>query len=655
MDTQIQGVDLLRVLTLFVLIALSLLPSRSTDLKFIPIFKSLVVKIDRLSPARLAFLDAQLSYDIQSSSVINSGINYGVQLAAGTGDLEAILNLAGSNKIVLEPMTLSAPEGLRDQTWIQELSEQQKARLRVAENMQNTLSEHFSASLPSLPVENIEPDISKESEESKTLASSTFGRKIQGHIEITGGLAVTNDHHLEIRRRQEGIVKERGSVNLRDGTYEVAVEDFSGEIEARLVSESGHVLGEGRVLISALQGSRGTLTGPAIKVLPRKNFGGALASHYGNKGKAPAGTRVTMLKGSAEEEVGANGQFLANKVAANSTTVVRAAAPGYMQTASLTPSLDDNSLLELFPVSMMRALHGLVTGRTLLDADLANASVIWGVARLDGKPASGITVEIESAPNLKPIYFNSLLIPDPGLATTSDNGLYAFIDVEEGFHALRAQRGHRFFAYDNAVVELGSVALTSLNHSMKKHSVPVKAFNAFSGQPVDGTLDVQGVEEQVEILGGVSVAALMTQSKQGYIQFTSNSNDYISARYPYRDNDSFIHIPVIPWSWLLGAKATLRINEAPSSGVVVGFVPDFNFEVYVAGNDVPETVRIAYFDMAGRWTKSENAGVAGGGFAIFNLPPDVHEVVLVSKDSEIAYSQVIPVDANNLNVVTFRE
>lgn len=642
--------DLLKLLCFSIVLFGCILPSRIFDLKFLPIHKSLVVKIDRNSPARAALLD--INYDLQLDGK-NQKISSAKQviLVSAGSSLTSRIPAAIETKVVLSSMRIQAPEELRDQHWLNELSYQQKTRVRLAEESNNFITD----TLPRL--DTTEKLVSSEASEE---LKDDYGRRIRGPIEVVGGLAITDELYLEVRRKQEGIVKESGRVNLKSGIYELAVEDFSGVIEGRLVSNSGHVLGEASVRIEQLKGARGLLSGPKLEVAPLQNRGGGIASVYGTPGKsaAPVGTSISAFQGGVSQKVSSNKQseeepgYSIAKVAANSTTVIRAAAAGFYQTASLSVKQKGNILM--FPNSMIRALNGIVTGRDLSDGELSELSIVWGTTIVDGKAIAGVSVEAEGHPEYQVIYFNSLMIPDLSLKATSENGLFAFLDLAEGFVALRANRGNSFFGYNNVVIEKGSVALTSIEHSIRKQAVPVRLYDAFSGRPLPGVLAVQGSEESLNIENGSGMSTLSSINRLGIVQYTSSDADYISARYQYRDSDSFIHIAAIPWRWLLTAKSRLRITETPNSGVVVGFVPDFDFEVFVANIDKTSGTRIEYFDMSGNWI-NQSTGKSGGGFAIFNLPEDTHEIVVISKSTERIHSQVVPVDANSLSVLSFLE
>ncbi|MBO9668116.1 MAG: hypothetical protein J7501_15045, partial [Bdellovibrio sp.] len=480
-------------------------------------------------------------------------------------------------------------------------------------------------------------------------------RRIVGPIEITGGLAVTNEHHIEIRRNDEGVLKELGRVDLLKGTYNIDVEEAIGTVVARLVNKDGKTLGEGSFRLNKLvAGDLNFLQGPKIKVEPHPDFSGILTSAYNSKANdtAPAQTRVTFVKGASEVAVKRDGVASMDNVTKGSTTVMRAAAPKHLQTASIVVSGQEFKS-SLYPESMIKALQDIVGQQRSQSFDGA-PTVIWGRISQDGKSLSGIDVSVESDPSLIPIYFNQFLIPDASLKSTSENGLYAFIEVQPGFHSLLATRGSSILGYSNVIVEENSVGQGDIEFTIKNDSVPLRVFDAFTGESRPAIVTMQSLENDLNLETGNTTLTLPHLNRLGLMRVIPEGADYIPARYIYNDSDEFIHVPLVQWEWLRAIKSFLKISDAPSTGLVVGFVQDEDFEVYLAGYDNFNPQDIVYFDMQGRILQNRK-GIAGGGFVLYNVPYDTQEVVVMGSRTQKIYSRVIPVDANSLSILNFRE
>lgn len=185
----------------------------------------------------------------------------------------------------------------------------------------------------------------------------------------------------------------------------------------------------------------------------------------------------------------------------------------------------------------------------------------------------------------------------------------------------------------------------------EKFNVPLKVYDAFTGQGLGANIDMQSLEESISVMGG-TVVSLPAVNRFGFIRALPQESDYVSARYLYNDSDVSVNVPLVKWDWLVRIKEYLKIQDLPSVGAVVGFVPSENFEVYLAGYDNFPTSNIVYFDAEGK-ILSDNKGIKGGGFIIYNVPEDTHEVVVYGVDSHKINSRVVPVDKGSLAVLTY--
>lgn len=485
--------------------------------------------------------------------------------------------------------------------------------------------------------------------------ASVGNKLIKGTIEITGGLAITNDHHIEVRRSDEGVLKELGRVDLQTGSYFIDIEEMTGSILARLVDKDGKILGEGQFRLSRIPSQEGrTIDGFPLRVEPQPSFNGVLTSAYNASPMetAPPKTVVTLVKGASELAVKKDGIVSMDQVTKGSTSVMRTAAPGHFQTASLVVAGEEFKT-QLYPESMIKAFEDIVAQQRQLSYDGA-PTVIWGRATLDEKPQAGVSVEVESDPSLEAVYFNAFMIPDANLKATSENGLYAFVAAQPGFHSLLAKRGDAIFGYQNVVVEDNSVAQGDIAASKRSDALPVRVYDAFTGESQPVTITLQSLQDEVSIENGKGTLTLPHVNRMGLMRVVPAGADFVSAQYSYNDRDQYIHVPLVHWTWLNSIKSYLKIDDMASVGTVVGFVPDENFEVYLAGYDNFDSRYIVYFDMQGRILQNRK-GIAGGGFIIYNVPDDVHEVVVMGERSQKMSSRVIPVDPSSLSVLTFRE
>ncbi len=703
-----QGMRLKRFLWPLLVLAGSLYWSSPTGgLKFIPIYEALTIKAQKNSPPHIAFeevLESERQLAEWSRIEKVKPLNLATEkstapLFAKRVEIAEMVIQKTPERFVAEAPTTATVDA--DPTaWMNDLSPAQAKRLQVAQSRSEVIGQDWSqptwsdmakevleksgvmtaatSSNPRVYVAGVDatgkantkipqaevriPD--RNNQPSDDGMNPSYGlveeqrpagiRSISGPLEITGGLAVTNEHHIEIRRSDEGVLKELGKVNLVQGQYNIDVEDVTGSIIARLVDKEGKTLGEGSFRLNRVASiAQNRLQGPKIRIEPHPDFGGIVTSAYNPKpdDAAPAKTLVTFVKGAKEVAPKKDGAVAMDNVTKGSTTVMRAAAPSHMQTASIVVSGQEFKT-PLYPASMIQALQDILSQQRQMSFEGA-PTIIWGKVSLDGKTLSGIDVVVESDPSLVPVYFNQFMLPDPSLKATGDNGLFAFVNAEPGFHSLLATRAEAIVGYQNVVVEEGSVAQGDIQSTMKNEAVPLRVYDAFAGDAVPATVTMQSLQSEFEVQGATTVT-LPNLKRYGLMRVQPEGTDYVAARYVYNDNDEYVHAPVVRWSWLSAIKGYLKIDDLPTAGVIVGFVPDENFEVYLAAYDSFNPRQIVYFDMQGRILQN-GKGIAGGGFILYNVPEDIHEVVVVGERTQKIYSRVLPVDPNTLSVLSFRE
>lgn len=709
----LQGMRLKWLMPLSVLAGCFCWSSSITGLKFVPIYEPLVIKAQKNSPPHIAFEEVQESQTmaaewsrIKSIPVQNLATHkVSTPLYVQRVELSEMI-FKKESELLAETSINRAPSSNSESfqedpsaEWMNQLSSKQALRLQQAQVRSEILNEDWnstpswsdmarevvnkenkssSAAAPvyvagvdsagkkqtQVPQAQVTvpsstgatvPDQNDQASENSFLPSAPGApRKIVGPIEITGGLAVTNEHHIEIRRRDEGILKELGAVDLGKGLYNITVQDAAGSVIARLVNKDGKILGEGSFRLNAIANFAPNVLaqGPKIKIQPHADFGGTIANVYNTKAldESPKDTRVTFIKGINETQPKKDGSVSMDNVVKGSSTVMRSAAPSFMQTSAIIVSGKEFKS-QLYPNSMIKALENLVSQERGLNLD-GPPAVIWGRVTSDDKSLAGVEVSVESDPALQAVYFNQFMVPDLSLKATSENGLYAFIDASEGFHSLLATKNDSLIGYQNVVVESGSVAQGDIESTSKTESVPLRVYDAFSGDAQAAKVSLQSLDSEVEILKTARNIVLPQIERVGLMRVQPVGADYISANYLYNDKDEFIHAPLIQWSWLSNIKGYLKVEDRPDTGVIVGFVPDENFEAYLAGED--NQSYLVYFDMQGRILQGQK-GVSGGGFIIYNAPADTHEVVVIGSRSQKIYSKVIPVDVGSLSVLSFRE
>lgn len=675
-----QGLQLDRLLKPAALVFVALFISIPVkELRYVPIYDALTIKAHKNSPPHVAFeelladnKDIQIWESIDNPPLIHS-LQSGdsVQPLFGTKSLSLSELVISKDEVLISKTTEVVPdatyenrhlaniqasafnppvpreEEVSDNKVLDNLNRRQENRILAARERGVDIENLIKETLASDPAPNSDVDYG-------VSQYQVVGNKsIKGLVEISDGLAVTNENKILVRRFSDGVYKEMGQVSVKDGTYSIDIEDLSGAVIAQLRDNQGRVLGEGRVRLGNLAMNKfaKSFTGPKINIKPSSNMSAAISSYYSEKTEqnSPPSTVASLFRG-AKDLTPAKGAVIAmDDVSRGSASILRASAPDHLQTITLMGT-DQETKAQLFPSSMIGALYNIVAE----DRGLGNVEeyrVIWGQVTTDDKATADAEVVLESFPALTAVYFNEFNIPDSNLKATSKNGLYAFVNVPEGFHSLVVLQKDKVVGYQNTNVENDSVSLAHIELGKEKFNVPLKVYDAFSGQGLGAKIDMQSLEESIAVVGG-TVVSLPAVNRIGYIRALPEESDYVSARYLYNDTDISINIPLVKWDWLVRIKEYLKIQDLPSAGAVVGFVPSENFEVYLAGYDNFPTSNIVYFDSEGK-ILSDGKGIKGGGFIIYNVPEDTHEVVVYGVDSHKINSRVVPVDRGSLAVLTY--
>lgn len=617
---------------------ISTFPISLDKLKFIPIHKVLAVKANKKLPPHIAFMESH--FEVQNQEWREFERKHKHPLVVGQSLVPQQGPYILTQKKELEGFVI------RKSTEVLSLASvgTYKTQLRSPQNAEESpWLKNIVGDKPLTVAPAAEP-----------LHNLLAARRVTGPLEITGGLAITNEHHIEVRRSDEGVFHEMGRVDLMKGTYSIDVDEASGAIIARLMDKKGAVLGEGGIRLNQLQAGTGALIlGPRIAISPSPVAKGRLRPVYNDSKKHVAANKFRVTTTGRQNILGvsSDGEVALENFAKNSTSILRTEAPDHQTSSAILVAGAKTFDVPLFPISMMEAFKAIVADQDEAKRDLIQTSIVWGTVRLDGKPLSGVTVISEADPEKKPVYFNEFLIPDAKLSATTSNGLYAFLNLSEGFHALLAQRGNSYFGHQNVEVEVGTVAVGDIENTLRTEPVRVRAFDAFSGEPISLAANLQSLTEPVEILEG-SASVVLPQVSRFSIAYTQAPPPYLSANYFYNDEDSYFHFPMVSQDWMVNMKATMEVNDVPTAGIVVGFFSEENFEVYLAGEDPHSQAAIVYFDAAGKKI-NVTQGVAGGGFVIFNVSSGTQEVVVVGAASEKIYSKVVPVSAESVSVLSF--
>lgn len=486
---------------------------------------------------------------------------------------------------------------------------------------------------------------------SASLDSGPSLNRIVGIFEIQKGLLYSNEDRIEIRRYEEGVFREKGTINLRDSTYEIYPNDFKGFLLGRMIDKNGRIKGEGVVRVSdSLLNKRGVHQGPKITLVVRSDINGRAVSSYNihNKNALSQPAKATIFQGNLEKVVGKDGQIKFDNVVKNSPTNLVTESKGHFTSQQIILA-GENFSTELVPEKMGIALKQIVSDLKQQNFNDPNLSIILGKVTFDGQPVSGISLKVEKSNDIEPIYFNTLMIPDAGLTTTSENGYYAFI-VEGGeLVTLMAYRGDRYFGHINTIVSPGMTSFAEIKNTIKTESVEIKVYDPFTGLPEFSDVTLQGQAEVITIEKGIGETQLPYLGRWSFL-YSNPTDKFVSAHYTYVESSDYIYVPVISKEWMNYLFSSEKLTVYPGSNLLVGFVIDEDFEIDVPGLDNIKN-HVLYFDYSGKVT---NRGTQGGGFILYNLPEGIYEPLVFGTQSQKIYSRIAPLKNSDVFVFTYK-
>ncbi len=486
------------------------------------------------------------------------------------------------------------------------------------------------------------------------LSPSAKWATVRGKFE-SRGIGFINQY-IELKRIEEGQVRELGRVDLNAGLYSIDIESPAGYLVAEVKDRNGTLIGKDIQKIINLQSRGPYYEGPFIQVKQP-------ASIAGNPQMPP--TKTSLVKTIPQKNVAdiitslfSNQNILENptdeytNVSSNASTIsyISDQSKIYRKVLTIRQTGDANKT-PLFSEKWIQGLLEYISDQQQIEYKSNNVSILIGRVLVDNKPVAGAQVQIENQPGVYPIYLDQFMIPNSKQTETAENGYFMFIGLEENAYSVSAFRQNHIIGHQMFIAQESAVSFQNISTLTASGSVVVRAFDAFSTEPVDIDFSTPDLEEIQQTVVGTS--AYRKQNNLGVTQFNSRTNNplYIPIKYFQDARKEFVHIPQIQEPWLKQIQTEKLINEMPDSGLFIGFVPDFDYEVFLVYEGYTKD-QIVYFDMQGRISP---VPVKGGGFILFNVPLNAHEVVVQEVGSDKIFSQVFEVKTNQVSVSHFTE
>ena len=337
-----------------------------------------------------------------------------------------------------------------------------------------------------------------------------------------------------------------------------------------------------------------------------------------------------------------------DNVIRNSSTSLTVESKGHFTSQQIIIA-GESFTTELIPEKMGIALKQIVSDIRQQNLNDPNLSIIMGKVTFEGRPVSGVSIKAENTKDIETIYFNSLMIPDVKLKTTSENGYYALLVEGSDMMTLMAYRGDKYFGHVNITVSPGMTSFAEIQNTVKSENVDIKVYDPFTGLPEFASLEVQGQNETINVENGLATVQLPSLARWSFL-FSSPTLKYLPAHYTYIEKSDYIYVPVVSRDWMSYIFSSGKLNLYPATNIVIGFVVDEDFEVELANQEHLKN-NIVYFDYSG---KVVDHGTQGGGFILYNLPEGIYEPLVFGTKSQKVYSRIAPLKSSDIFIFTYK-
>ncbi len=477
------------------------------------------------------------------------------------------------------------------------------------------------------------------------------GIRLEGPVEVFGGLGFTNESRIEVRRISQGVALETGKANVIQGKYSIQVQDLKGVIVGRFYDGKGKVVGEGEINLALMKDFNPAASqAPVLRIEKKPEPRQRVISLYNldSKKKVSSQARISLHGESLEQRLNEDGVIDLSFLDNSAQYTARAWDRDFMPSL-WTATAEDTSDTLIFPEAMVTGFIDFIESHYSMTFDRRRLSIVIGRVTNRGKPIAGAQVSLPEARETAAIYFDGY-VPNKLLNATSESGLFAFVNVNEGFTSVVAKNGFFSRGHVNTIVEKGAVGFAAIELSEGHHSAMALPFDAFDGESRDVRFGIQSNEKYFDTEAGQAEVNLANTSRFAIAKVFPTDGEYIPAYYGYNENTSALYFPLIKWDWLKQLRGYQRLSDDARLGVIVGFIDDPNIEIFIPtlAEYAPENV--VYFDANG---EPSAIPMKGGGFIAFNVPAGFHEVVISSSLENAINSRLANVMPEEIFVINF--
>jgi hypothetical protein len=593
------------------------------------IAKPMTITQQRKSPAYDVFLQTQKvlhSADFEGATTDRHSNDF--------SDATTVVNL-NSNESQSDKIILSAAPLVIDQKELLAETDVALEKMVIAQG-DSTMVSNIEPPLPQV-LSASEPQFSQNKSESIT---------IRGHFELSEGVGIV-DHIVGLRRVFEGQSYELGEVDLNAGMYQIQVGSFEGELVAEIKDQNGLMIGEDRQKISGLKRSGLFFSGPAIKVgqpvtismnarnvddrkISASDYTGSLYSgNYSLKKTTDSYPNVASLSSTVGVVIDTSGK--------NATTL------------SLRTAKDSAETL-LFSQKWIDGIKSYLSEKLQIQY-LPQSGIIIGRVLRNGKPMAGAQVVIDNQLGVEPYYLDQFLIPQVAQTTTSANGFFVIPGMNNGHYQISAFINNQHLGSQLYFVEDNIVSYQEILSTTRLQSVVTRSFDAFTANELDVDLILPGVDNIFTVTDGFARYRSSTVSGLQEIFVRPVAGAYTPFVYLQNSKKDHLHLPLIRDEFLEALRIQNQIPLLPNTSTFIAFAPNGEFDLHLTVDHFNRK-HIVYFNSKGEAVPDS---VPGGGFIIFNLPAGLQEIILLDRQTDKTFSQVVSAVSEKIYMTHFTD
>ena len=480
---------------------------------------------------------------------------------------------------------------------------------------------------------------------------------IRGAIEMSQGLAFTSPKdRIVIYREDKGQIIESGNVWTKEGRFEIGVGSTSGLLVAELRTQTGEVLGSGRATID--QNKILIRMTPTTQGLVGRVVAANSSDEFEGQPLKSAKLMIDMIPHEFISEVG--GKFSDPNLVNQSTMILRSQKAGFLPGLSIVSAGDEN-LIPMYSDKMVTELLSLQKnsdrvndpeGQVGAKLNMKDQSIVWGRVTKNGEAVSGGQVEMATAEqNVRPVYFNKMMIPDLSLTSTSSNGYYAFVGVNPGVQALQVT--YEGTLSEPSVIPADANSISQLNMDVSKNrTAEVMVFDGFhTGKSLPATILRLGQNSGVNTDASGQTKLKYAEGTGLMILDVDAGNDYELTRLTLSRNKNTIYAPVVTQTWFENLRMQAHLDVIAHTGSIMGFIQSDRPYKAAFGERLSDTTKIVYFNSQGELIPGD-VGQPGGGFVVFNAPEGLLTVSVLQLDTDKILTQTTYVDRSAVSIFT---